>query len=267
MRMRNGASRAAQAICHDHVLGFPGKPTYKMEHGNAAQNAIEALERRRRFREYGLAEGRRHFGVPLYSRELGISGKLDLRIQTADDCYPVDFKYTTGRPHHQSPAPTRGYSLLVAEHFSKPVPAGFIFLIGEDVTFRFAMTVEMLSEARAALSAMQDSIEGQIFGLRCSVNANRQSDLSHSRVCRLRSSIVRCLCTPGGKRQVWSLSERCQTVRIALHKPGWCRSSHECISASFRERRRRTGITPPIRNVRAIAPRRPCPEVEWCLSS
>ena len=163
MRMRNGASRAAQAICHDHVLGFPGKPTYKMEHGNAAQNAIEALERRRRFREYGLAEGRRHFGVPLYSRELDISGKLDLLIETADACYPVDFKYTTGRPHHNHLLQLAGYSLLVAEHFSKPVPAGFIFLIVEDVTFRFPMTAALLSEARAALSTMQDSIEREIF--------------------------------------------------------------------------------------------------------
>jgi CRISPR-associated endonuclease Cas2 len=33
----------------------------------------------------------------------------------------------------------------------------------EDVTFRFPMTAELLSEARAALSAMQDSIGREIF--------------------------------------------------------------------------------------------------------
>src|SRR5206468_8778743 len=148
---------------YQHVMGFTGKPTYKMERGRDAQAAIEALERRRKLREYGLAEGQRRFGCWLTSERLGLSGKLDLLIETEDACYPVDFKYTTGRPHHNHLLQLAGYSLLVSEHFSKPVPAGFIFLIVEDVTFRFPMTAALLSEARAALSTMQDSIEREIF--------------------------------------------------------------------------------------------------------
>ena len=167
---------------YQHVMGFHGKPTYKMEQGKAAQSAIEALEKRRRFREYGLAEGRRHFGVSLYSRELDISGKIDLLIETADACYPVDFKYTTSRPRHNHLLQLAGYSLLVAQHFSKPVPAGFIFLIVEDVTFRFPMTAELLSEARAALSAMQDSIEREIFPEPTAVRA-RCADCEYRNFC------------------------------------------------------------------------------------
>jgi CRISPR-associated exonuclease Cas4 len=148
---------------YQHVMGFHGKHTYKMEQGKAAQDAMESLEKRRRFREYGLSDGNRHFGLSLYSRGLGVSGKLDLLIETSDACYPVDFKYTTGRPHHNHLLQLAGYSLLVAEHFSKCVPAGFIFIITDDATFRFAMTDALLSEARSALVTMQDMIEREIF--------------------------------------------------------------------------------------------------------
>ncbi len=148
---------------YQHIMGFHGKPTYKMEQGKLAQSAIESLEKRRRFREYGLSEGKRHFGLSLFSDGLGLSGKLDLLIETPDACYPVDFKYTTGRPHHNHLLQLAGYSLLVAAHFSKPVPAGFIFIITEDVTFRFTMTEALRSEARSALASMRDMIEREAF--------------------------------------------------------------------------------------------------------
>jgi|SRR5579883_924437 len=148
---------------YQHVMGFHGKSTYKMSQGKVAQDAIESLEKRRRFREYGLSEGTRHFEVLLYSRELGITGKLDLLIETPDACYPVDFKYTTGRPHRNHLFQLAGYSLLVAEHFAKPVPAGFIFIITDDLTFRFAMTDGLLTDARSALATMRNMAEHESF--------------------------------------------------------------------------------------------------------
>ena len=148
---------------YQHVMGFHGKPTYKMEQGKTAQEAIESLEKRRRVREYGLDEVLRHFGMSLFSAALGISGKLDLLIETETACYPVDFKYTTGRPHRNHQLQLAGYSLLVAEHFSKPVPAGFIFIITDDLVFRFEMTRALLDEARTALLSMQHTIETEQF--------------------------------------------------------------------------------------------------------
>src|SRR5881397_2176943 len=167
---------------YQHVMGFHGKQTYKMEQGKAAQNAIESLEKRRRFREYGLSGGTRHFGISLYSRQLGISGKLDLLIETVDACYPVDFKYTTGRPHHNHLLQLAGYSLLITEHFSKPVPAGFIFIITDDITFRFPITDALLSEVRVSLSTMHDSIEREIFPEPTAVRA-RCTDCEYRNFC------------------------------------------------------------------------------------
>src|SRR5688572_11185534 len=102
---------------YQHVMGFHGTPTSKMQQGRVAQDAIEALEKRRRFREYGLTEGERHFGAWIHSRVLNLAGKLDLLIETSDACYPVDFKYTTGRPHRNHLFQLAGYSHLVAEYY------------------------------------------------------------------------------------------------------------------------------------------------------
>ena len=66
---------------YQHVMGFYGKPTFKMEQGKAAQAVIESLEKRRRLTEYGLSEGKRHFDLWLVSRALNLSGKLDLLIE------------------------------------------------------------------------------------------------------------------------------------------------------------------------------------------
>lgn len=167
---------------YQHVMGFHGKPTYKMGQGRVAQDAIESLEKRRRFREYGLSEGQRHFGVWLHSRELDVAGKLDLLIETPDACYPVDFKYTTGRPHRNHLFQLAGYSLLVSEHFSKPVPAGFIFIIPDDLTFRFPMTETLLSEARSTLTAMREMIEHETFPEATPVRA-RCTDCEYRNFC------------------------------------------------------------------------------------
>jgi len=148
---------------YQHVMGFTGKPTYKMERGRDAQAAIEALERRRKLREYGLAEGRRHFGCWLTSERLGLSGKLDLLIEAEGACFPVDFKYTTGRPYHNHRLQLAGYALLVEENFRKPVPAGFIFLTINDALVRFAMTSDLLAEARSALRSLQSMITNEEF--------------------------------------------------------------------------------------------------------
>ena len=167
---------------YQHIMGFHGKPTFKMEQGRVAQDAIEALEKRRRFREYGLSDGERHFGVWINSRELHLAGKLDLLIETPDACYPVDFKYTTGRPHRNHLYQLAGYALLVEEHFSKPVPAGFIFIIPDDVTFRFPMNEDLLAEVRNGLAVMQGSIMAEMIPSATPVRA-RCTDCEYRNFC------------------------------------------------------------------------------------
>jgi len=112
-----------------YVLPVERPVTYKMERGKVVQAAVEALERRRGFRAYGMKEGERLFGVWLHSKRLGLSGKLDLLIRTPEACYPVDFKDTEGRLRQNHRVQLAAYALLVEETFKKPVPQGFVYLV------------------------------------------------------------------------------------------------------------------------------------------
>ena len=133
-----------------YVLPVERPVTYKMERGKATQAAVEALERRRGFRAYGVKEGERLFGVWLRSSRLGLSGKLDLLIRTPDACYPVDFKDTEGRPRQNHRVQLAAYALLVEEAFKLAVPEGFIYLVPR----KEVVAVPIEESDRAAVRSM-----------------------------------------------------------------------------------------------------------------
>jgi CRISPR-associated exonuclease Cas4 len=57
-----------------HVLPVCPASTYKMHRGKDVQAAVEALERRRGFRAYGVRDGERRFAVWLHSERLACPG-------------------------------------------------------------------------------------------------------------------------------------------------------------------------------------------------
>jgi CRISPR-associated exonuclease Cas4 len=129
-----------------------------MSRGKDVQGAVEALERRRGFRGYGMRQGERHFGVWLYSERLGVSGKLDLLIVTGDACYPVDFKDTMGGPRRNHRLQLATYALLAEEAFERPAPDGFIYLVPEKRVVPLGLTDGDRAGVRAALADMRRMI-------------------------------------------------------------------------------------------------------------
>jgi CRISPR-associated exonuclease Cas4 len=144
---------------YHHVLPVRPGPTYKMRRGKDIQGAVEALERRRGFRGYGMREGERRFGIRLHSERLGLSGKLDLLILTPDACYPVDFKDTAGGPRRNHRLQLAGYALLAEEAFERPAPDGFIYLVPEKRIVAVGLTRADRDEVRDALVGMRRMIE------------------------------------------------------------------------------------------------------------
>jgi CRISPR-associated exonuclease Cas4 len=144
---------------YHHVLPVRPAPTYKMSRGKDVQAAVEALERRRGFRGYGIGEGERRFGLWLHSDRLGLSGKLDLLILTADACYPVDFKDTAGGPRRNHRLQLAAYALLAEEAFARPAPDGFIYLVPEKRIVAIGLTEGDRDEVRCALADMRRMIE------------------------------------------------------------------------------------------------------------
>jgi len=144
---------------YHHVLPVRPAPTYKMSRGKDIQAAVEALERRRGFRGYGMREGERRFGLWLRSEHLGLSGKLDLLIITTDACYPVDFKDTAGGPRRNHRLQLAAYALLAEEVFERPAPDAFIYLVPEKRIVAIGLTESDRDEARQALVDMRRMIE------------------------------------------------------------------------------------------------------------
>ncbi len=85
--------------------------------GRNVEAAVAALERRRGYGAYGLERGERQFGVWLRSERLGLSGKLDLLIVTAEACFPVDFKDTAGGVRANHRMQLAAYALLAEEAY------------------------------------------------------------------------------------------------------------------------------------------------------
>jgi CRISPR-associated exonuclease Cas4 len=141
-----------------HVVPLSLRPTYKMERGKDVQGAVEALEKRRAFRAYGLAEGERRFSVWLGSERLGLAGKLDLLILTAAACYPVDFKDTEGGVRRNHRMQLAAYALLAEEAYQLPVPNGFIYLVPRRALVAVEITEADRQAVRDGLVAMRRMI-------------------------------------------------------------------------------------------------------------
>lgn len=144
-----------------YVLPVRPAPTYKMERGRDVQAAVEALERRRGFRAYGLGKGERRFGIWLSSERLGLSGKLDLLILTADACFPVDFKDTEGGLRQNHRMQLAAYALLAEEAFKRPVPEAFVFLVPHKRVVAVELTDADRRHAEDALTDMRRLITSE----------------------------------------------------------------------------------------------------------
>jgi CRISPR-associated exonuclease Cas4 len=146
-----------------YVLPVEHLRTHKMERGKALQPALEALERRRRLREYRLREGERHFGVSLHSEKLHLGGKLDLLIVTPSACFPVDFKDTEGGVRRNHRVQLAAYSLLVEEAFGKPACEAFVYLVPTDDIVRIPIVPSDRTEVLAALAAIRKMVTTEEF--------------------------------------------------------------------------------------------------------
>lgn len=105
--------------------------TYKMEAGIRAHVQTEGKEKRRSLKAYGLEAGVRTFNVPLFSAELGLSGVLDMLIETEDALIPVDFKQSKKVGNHFK-LQLVAYGRLLAARANlsgKSIQRGFLYMI------------------------------------------------------------------------------------------------------------------------------------------
>lgn len=150
-------------VFYNTVMPLERKVTFKMQRGAEAEFRLDALEKRRNLRRYKLGEGERRFHVWLHSERLGLSGKMDLLVVSQEGYFPVDFKYTRGRPHRNHISQLAGYSVLVEDHFQTQVETAFIYLapIGELVAIK--MTAELKNEVTGRLAQIRSMIKEEML--------------------------------------------------------------------------------------------------------
>lgn len=148
-------------VFYQYAMPVSSRPTFKMEAGQAAQECLERLEKRRGFRRYGLEQAQRHFDLWLVSESLGLSGKLDLLLEAPLGLFPVDFKLSTQQPHHNHLLQLAGYALLVGERWGRPVETGFIYLVPRQEVVELELGAGAKQEARDRLAEIRVMIARQ----------------------------------------------------------------------------------------------------------
>ena len=149
-------------VFYSYAMPVDRKSTYKMRHGRAAEEAIDRLEKRRKLTEFGLGQGERIFHLWCTSDVLGLSGKLDLLIDSPGGLFPVDFKTSEQHVHDNHITQLCGYALLVEEKFQRSVECGFIFLVPREEIVRIDLTAERKIATREALAQIRRSIDLQV---------------------------------------------------------------------------------------------------------
>ncbi|GAB4408499.1 MAG: CRISPR-associated protein Cas4 [Thermodesulfovibrionales bacterium] len=150
-----------RVVFYNYVMPVEKSTTFKMEHGKLAEDVIDRLESRRRLKKYGLSEGKREFHRQLYSKNLGLSGKVDLLIKTTDTYYPVDFKYTTAQPRKNHLYQLLGYAIILEDIYDCQVDRGFIYLIPKEDAVVFNLNDDLKDKVKNLLNEIRDMIASQ----------------------------------------------------------------------------------------------------------
>lgn len=128
--------------------------TYKMAAGIATHLESEGKEKRRSLRAYGLQEGERTFNVALYSAELGLSGELDMLIETQQELVPVDYKAADREAEHYR-LQLMAYGRLLEITREKPCKRGFLYLIPQRKAIEVPFTPTLRRQLDQALVEMR----------------------------------------------------------------------------------------------------------------
>lgn len=150
-------------VYYRRVMPGVGKATFKMEEAKNAQELIERLELRRGLRAYGMESARRRFGVWLSDEGLGLSGKVDLVLETDRAAAVVDFKLTSGEPGENHRLQLAGYAMLVEGALGLPVEIAFMYRIPDNRLFSIPLTKELRARVYRALVSIREMGEQQLF--------------------------------------------------------------------------------------------------------
>ncbi len=144
-------SYCPRVLYFTYVAPVLKKPTYKMEMGQRQERSVQALEKRRVLRRYGLERAERLFNVRLHSAARGLTGVIDMVLRDGAQAYPVEFKHSRRDHFHNHKLQLTAYAVLLEETQGATVPCGFIHNSWSGRTYRVEITANLRAELEMAL--------------------------------------------------------------------------------------------------------------------
>jgi len=139
--------------------------TYKMEEGILAHREETGRELRRALlRTYGVAAGTRQFDVRLVSELLGLSGMIDLLIETEHELIPVDYKQAKkGNLHFKVQLMAYARLCELAYTVQKPVKRGFLYFLPERKAREVKFTPALRRKFEGTLAMVHEIAQQEFY--------------------------------------------------------------------------------------------------------
>lgn len=141
-----------------YVFPVSTRPSAKMEHGHRQHEIVQALEKRRLLKRYGLERAERLFDLYLVSPKRGLSGIVDMALRDGSFCYPVEFKHSRRDLFVNQKMQLTAYAVLLEDALGLTAPSGFI----HNTHSKRTVKVEIAAEMRAALDRTLNLIREMI---------------------------------------------------------------------------------------------------------
>ncbi len=156
-----------RVVFYTYCLPLVRPVTFKMEHGAAAHQSAVPRERRRSLRAYGLSRGERHFDVQIESPCLGLSGRIDLVIETdenptgAKELIPVEYKHSRRETGMHWKRQLAAYALLLEQEWGTAVQRGFVYHLPLRQARQVTITDRLKKSVRETVVQMREMVERQ----------------------------------------------------------------------------------------------------------
>ena len=143
--------------------------TYTMEEGIRCHEEEETREERRSLRNYGLTSGERIYRLPLQSRKLGLTGRVDLAIATPSREAPgakaivVEYKLSEQKAGSHFMLQLAAYALLIEEAWGLPVDQGFLYSIPLRKAEPVAITQHLRRKVIQTVAQIRQIVESEIM--------------------------------------------------------------------------------------------------------
>lgn len=145
-----------------YVMPLHRPVTAKMREGIQVHDEQEQREQRRNLSKYRLGKpAERLEDVALCSRELNLSGRVDMLLLTDDEIIPVEYKNGRGPVGTNHRLQLAALALLIEERWDRPVHRAFVHFVPVGRHAEVVITDELRRRVREALAELGDMVEGE----------------------------------------------------------------------------------------------------------